>query len=99
VPGLLARVVPAPARQPWQLLPILLMVAFFGTVIAVARNWSARPGWGPAELLGVITGVLLPPAALSLLMPGALRDLEPLATGAMLAIVISLRGRVRRPAR
>lgn len=99
VPGLLARVVPASARQPWQPLPILLMIAFFGTVIAVARNWSARPGWGPAELLAVITGVLLPPAALSLLIPGALRELEPLATIPMLAVVISLRGRVRRPHR
>jgi hypothetical protein len=96
VPGLLAHAVPAVALPRWQLLPAVLMAGFFALVVVVARNWSARPGWGPADLLSVITGVLLPPAALSLVLPAALRELEPLATGAMIAVVLSLRDRAGR---
>jgi uncharacterized membrane protein YhaH (DUF805 family) len=95
VPAAIAHAVPAAARPGWQAVPALLMTGLFGGVVALARNWSARPGWGQAETLAVITGVLVPPAVLSVLLPGALAGLEPLATVPMLAVLLWLRSRLR----
>jgi hypothetical protein len=96
VPGVLAGVVPQRDRAAWQALPILLMLVLFAGVLAVARDWRARPGWGLSQLLSVITGVLLPPIALSVLLPAALSRLEPLVTVPMLALLLVVRRRLSR---
>lgn len=95
VPAAIAHAVPAGARPAWQALPALLRTGLFGGIVALARNWSARPGWGQTETLAVSTGVLVPPVVPSVLLPGALAGLEPLATVAMLAVLFRLRGRLR----
>ena len=95
VPAAIAHAIPVAARPGWQAAPALLMTGLFGGIVALARNWSARPGWGQAKTLAVITGVLLPPAVLSVLLPGALAGLEPLATVPTLAVLLWLRWRLR----
>ena len=95
VPGLIAAGVPSSARAPWQLLIVLLMVVFCTEVVSVGRDWTRRPGWDQPQTLAVITGVLLPVIIASLLLPMALRTLEPLVTLPVLVLLIWLRRRQR----
>lgn len=97
VPGVVASAVPPAGRGPWQVLLMILMSVFFALVIAVGRRWSARPGWGPRQVLAVITGALLPATVLSVVVPTALLALEPLATLPTLALLIWLDRRLSRP--
>jgi hypothetical protein len=96
VPGLIAAGVPAAERGSWQLLIVLLMAAFCWEVVSIGRDWTSRPGWGQPEILAVITGVLLPTIIASVVLPFALRVLEPLVTLPMLALLIWLGRRQRR---
>ena len=72
--------------------------AYFCLVIAVGRRWCTRDGWGQRQTLAVITGALLPTIAVSLLLPAALRELEPLATVPMLGVLVWLSRTARRRA-
>jgi len=95
VPGIIGSRVPATELAGWQVLLVVLMSVFFGSVIAIARNWSARTDWGGRQTLAVITGALLPAITLSLLLPVAWRELEPLVTVPMLALLVWLARRDR----
>ena len=63
------------------------MSGFFGLVIATGRSWNRRPDWGHRQTLAVITGALAPAIIMSLVLPAALRALEPFATLPMLALL------------
>jgi hypothetical protein len=95
VPGLIAVAVPAADRGPWQILPVTLMAAFFWLAVAAGRSWGSRAAWGPAQTLAVVTGVLLPAIAASLVLPAPLHNLEPLVTLPALALLVWLRWRQR----
>ena len=97
VPGVIAGLVRPAGLGPWQLLLMALMTAYFSLIIAIGRRWCTRPDWSRRHTLAVITGVLLPAIAASLVLPAALHGLEPLVTLPSLAILIWLsrtRGRV-----
>ena len=96
VPGVIAAGVPPAGRRPWQLLLVLLMAVFCWELVSVGRDWTRRPGWGQPQTLAVITGVLLPAIIASVVLPAALRSLEPLVTLPVLALLIWLRRRQRR---
>ena len=72
------------------------MTGYFCLVIAIARRWSDLAAWGRRQTLAVITGALLPAIALSLVLPAALRGLEPLATLPMLGLLTWLARRLGR---
>jgi hypothetical protein len=95
IPGLAGSAVPAAGLAGWQVLFVIAMCALFGMAIAVGRSWSGRAGWGDRQTLAVITGALLPAIILSLLLPAALRGLEPLATLPVLVLLIWLARRYR----
>lgn len=90
VPGVLAAAVRPGDLRPWQPLLIALMTGYFSLVIWAGRRWCTRPEWGSRQTLAVITGALLPAIAASLVVPAALRGLEPLATLPALGILIWL---------
>jgi hypothetical protein len=93
--GLIAAAVPPPGRTAWQLLLMLLMAAYLAVLVRTGRRWIRRPGWGPQQTLAVITGALLPSILASLVLPAALRGLEPLITVPALAVLIWLQRRLR----
>lgn len=64
----------------------------------IGRSWSGRADGGRRQTLAVITGALLPAILMSLVLPAALRALEPFATLPMLAMLIWLARRYQ-PAR
>jgi hypothetical protein len=90
VPGMLAAAVGPRDLRPWQLLLIALMTGYFSLVIWAGRRWCTRPEWGSRQALAVITGALLPAIAASLVVPAALRGLEPLVTLPALGVLIWL---------
>ena len=96
VPGLIAAGVPPAGRGPWQILLVLVMAVFCWEVVSVGRDWTRRPGWGQPQILAVIIGVLLPTIIASVVLPMALRSLEPLVTLPVLALLIWLGRRQRR---
>jgi hypothetical protein len=98
VPGLIAAGIPAAARGPWQLLPVVLMAAFFWEVVDIGRDWASRPGWGRPQTLAVISGVLLPTIVASVLLPAEQRLLEPLVTVPVLCLLVWLSRRNRQGA-
>ena len=93
--GLLAAIVPQRGLAAGQLLLIGLTASYFAAVIRTSRAWTRRPGWGPAQTLAVLTGVLLPAILASLVLPAALRALEPVVTLPALGLLIWLRWRQR----
>jgi len=99
VPGLVAAGVPLAGRKPWQVLFVLLMAVFCREVVSVGRDWTRRPGWGQPQTLAVITGALLPTIIASVILPAALRSLEPLVTLPVLALLGWLARRQSRVAR
>jgi hypothetical protein len=96
VPGVIARIIRPAELGRWQALLVALMLAYFGLLVAVGRSWYLRRGWGNQQALAVITGALLPAIIVSLVLPAALAELEPLATVPMLALLVWLSRRVRR---
>jgi hypothetical protein len=96
LPGLIGAAVPSAKLAPWQAPLIIVMSAFFCLIIATGRIWSSRAGWCRRHTLAIITGVLIPPIALSIILPFALRTWEPLATIPMLALLLIL-GRRHQP--
>jgi hypothetical protein len=98
VPGLIAAGVPAAERGSWQVLIVLLMAVFCWEVVSVGRAWTSRPSWGQPQTLAIVTGVLLPTIIASVILPMALRSLEPLVTLPVLALLIWLGRRQRRNA-
>ena len=74
----------------WQILYMILICGFFCLVVVIGRSWSGRADWGRRQTLAVITGALLPAILMSLVLPAALRALEPFATLPMLALLIWL---------
>jgi hypothetical protein len=95
IPGLIGARIPAARLAGWQAIPAILMCFFFALVVAIRRSWSGRGGWGHRQTLAVITGVLLPTIVVSMVLPLALRTLEPLATVPMLVLLIRLASRDR----
>ncbi len=95
VPGLAGAAVPADMLAAWQVALVGVMCAVFSLVVATARNWTARTGWGDPHTLAVISGALLPAIILSLVLPAALRGLEPLVTVPMLGLLAWLARRAR----
>ena len=93
--GLIAAAVPPRGRTGWQLLLVLLMAAYLAVLVRTGRRWTRRPGWGPQQTLAVITGALQPSILASLVLPAALRGLEPLITVPALAVLIWLQRRQR----
>lgn len=93
--GLIAAAVPPAGRTAWQLLLVLLMAAYLAVLVRTGRRWTRRPGWGPQQTLAGITGALLPSILASLVLPAALRGLEPLITVPALAVLIWLQRRQR----
>ena len=93
--GLLAAIVPQRGLPAGQFLLVGLTAGYFAAVMRISRNWTRRPGWGPAQTLAVLTGVLLPAILASLVLPAALRALEPLVTLPALGLLIWLRWRQR----
>ena len=98
VPGLIGAAVRQADLARWQVVLVLLMAGFCGVVLRVGRDWTGRAGWSQPQSLAVITGALLPTIIASLVLPAALRTLEPLATLPMLALLIWLSRRQRWPA-
>ena len=98
VPGVVAAAVPTAGRRPWQVLLALSMAAFCWEIVSVGRNWTSRPGWGQPQTLAVITGVLVPAIIASVVLPVALRSLEPVVTLPVLALLLWLGRRQRRTA-
>ncbi len=96
VPGVVAAAVPAAGRRPWQVLLVVSMAVFCWEIVSVGRDWTSRPGWGQPQTLAVITGVLLPTIIASVVLPVALRSLEPVVTLPVLALLIWLGRRQRR---
>jgi hypothetical protein len=96
VPGLIAAGVPPSGRGPWQVLLVLVMAVFCWEIVSVGRDWTRRPGWGQPQTLAVITGVLLPTIIASVVLPMALRSLEPVVTLPVLALLSWLGRRQRR---
>jgi hypothetical protein len=90
IPAVTGSAVPADRLAAWQILFVVLISAYCCLVVAIGRSWSGRAGWGQQQKLAVITGALLPAIILSLLLPAALRELEPLATVPMLALLLWL---------
>jgi hypothetical protein len=99
VPGAVAAAIAPAGRGPWQLLLIVLMAGFFWAVVDIGRDWASRPGWGHPETLAIITGALLPTIIASVVVPAALRSLEPLVTVPMLGLLVWLSRRQRHAAR
>ena len=97
VPGVLGRVIPPAGLGPWQPILVLLMASYFCLLITVGRRWCNRAGWGQQQTLAVITGALLPAILASLILPFALRTLEPLVTLPMLAVLVWLARSYRQP--
>jgi hypothetical protein len=98
VPGLIAAGIPPSGRGQWQVLLVLVMAVFCWEIVSVGRDWTRRPGWGQPQTLAVITGVLLPTIVASVVLPIALRSLEPLVTLPVLALLSWLGRRQRRTA-
>ncbi len=90
VPGLVGYAVPTNLIGDWQVVLIAVMCAVFSLAVATGRNWTARTGWGDSQTLAVISGALLPTIMLSLVLPAALRGLEPLVTLPVFGLLIWL---------
>jgi hypothetical protein len=99
VPGAVAAAIPPAGRRPWQLLLVVLMAGFFWAVVDVGRDWTSRGDWGQPQTLAVITGALLPTIISSVVVPAALRSLEPLVTVPVLVLLVWLSRRQRQGAR
>jgi hypothetical protein len=80
------------------LLLVVLMAGFFWRVVDVGRDWASRGDWGRPQTLAVITGVLLPTIAVSVVLPPELRSLEPLVTIPVLCLLVWLSRRYRQAA-
>ena len=73
---------------------VILAVAAFSA--SVVRRWSTRPDWGPRHTLAVITGLLLPAAALTTLEPAAFLGGAALLSVPFIGLLVHLARRYRR---
>lgn len=73
---------------------IVILAAYCAICITIARRWTGRAGWGPPQVLALLTGGMVPSLLISL---GFFAQLQPLISVPFFLWLVWLAWRVKQP--
>jgi hypothetical protein len=96
IPAIIAQIPGLPIVAA-QFVDMAIMLAFVVILLTRGLSWMRRAGWGLRQNLALITGIIFFSVVITVLVPGQLLLLQPVATAPFFILLIILARRLNRP--